>query len=65
MTTKQELKGDWKTVAGNVKEKFGQITDDELRQVEGNAEQLACQLVPIVSPSQLGETVGCAKRLSC
>jgi uncharacterized protein YjbJ (UPF0337 family)/ElaB/YqjD/DUF883 family membrane-anchored ribosome-binding protein len=40
MTTKQELEGDWNTIAGNVKEKYGQITDDELRQVEGNADQL-------------------------
>ncbi|MCA9132548.1 MAG: CsbD family protein [Planctomycetales bacterium] len=40
MATKQELKGDWNTIAGNVKEKYGEITDDELRQVEGNAEQL-------------------------
>lgn len=40
MTTKQELKGDWNTVAGTVKEKYGQISDQELKQVEGNMDQL-------------------------
>lgn len=40
MTTKQELKGDWKSIARSVKEKYGQITDNELSQVEGNAEKL-------------------------
>ncbi len=29
MATKQELKGDWNTVAGNVKEKFGEVSDNE------------------------------------
>ncbi|QDT04763.1 hypothetical protein K227x_31590 [Rubripirellula lacrimiformis] len=40
MATRQELQGDWNTVVGNVKEKYGEITDAELLQVEGNADQL-------------------------
>lgn len=40
MTTKQKLEGDWNIVAGNVKEKYGEITDDELRDVEGKSDQL-------------------------
>ena len=40
MITKQEISGKWKTVTGAVKEKYGQITDDELSQVEGDTEQL-------------------------
>ncbi len=40
MATKQELKGDWNQVAGSVKEKFGQFTDDELREAEGNSQKL-------------------------
>lgn len=40
MTTKQEIKGDWNSIAGRVKEKYGEITDDELRQVDGNTDRL-------------------------
>ncbi len=40
MATKQELKGDWNTIVGSIKAKYGQITDDELRQVEGNVDKL-------------------------
>tara|TARA_R110002049_G_scaffold305056_1_gene501032 strand:+ start:79507 stop:79953 length:447 start_codon:yes stop_codon:yes gene_type:complete len=40
MATKEELKGNWNTVVGAVKEKYGEISDDELAQVEGNVDQL-------------------------
>ncbi|TWT65027.1 CsbD family protein [Allorhodopirellula solitaria] len=40
MVTKQEASGQWKSIHGSVKEKYGQITDDELLQVEGDQEQL-------------------------
>ncbi|QEG42014.1 CsbD family protein [Roseimaritima ulvae] len=40
MVTKQELSGSWNKVVGTVKEKYGQISDNELRQVEGNVDQL-------------------------
>ncbi|QDT90811.1 CsbD family protein [Gimesia algae] len=41
MATKVELSGKWKTIAGAVKKKYGQITDNDLKQVEGNLDQLA------------------------
>lgn len=41
MVTKQELSGKWNTIAGAVKEKYGQITDNDLKQVEGDLNQLA------------------------
>lgn len=40
MPNQQEMKGQWNSIRGSVKEKYGQITDDELSQVEGNQEQL-------------------------
>tara|TARA_R100001132_G_scaffold23561_1_gene22051 strand:+ start:2843 stop:3301 length:459 start_codon:yes stop_codon:yes gene_type:complete len=41
MTNKKELGGKWKTIAGEVKKKYGQITDNDLKQVEGNLDRLA------------------------
>lgn len=40
MATKQETAGQWKTLVGAVKEKYGQITDNELSQLNGNVDQL-------------------------
>ncbi|HZP64886.1 MAG TPA: CsbD family protein [Rudaea sp.] len=36
-----KIKGQWKQLAGKLKEKWGKLTDDELRQAEGNSEYLA------------------------
>lgn len=36
--------GRWKQMKGQAKEWWGQLTDDELDQVEGNAEKLAGML---------------------
>lgn len=41
MVTKQELSGKWKSIAGSVKQKYGQITDNDLKEVEGDLNQLA------------------------
>lgn len=41
MVTRQELSGKWNTIAGSVKERYGQITDNDLKQVEGDLNQLA------------------------
>lgn len=35
------LKGQWKQVVGRAKESWGKLTDDELLQVEGNAQRLS------------------------
>lgn len=40
MMTKEQAQGNWKSIVGAVKEKFGQITGDELTSVEGNLDKL-------------------------
>lgn len=40
MATKQELSGKWNQVTGKVKEKYGQITDNDLSRVNGDINQL-------------------------
>tara|TARA_R100000027_G_scaffold63666_1_gene56529 strand:- start:2933 stop:3139 length:207 start_codon:yes stop_codon:yes gene_type:complete len=34
------LKGKWKQMSGSAKEKWGKLTDDELRQIDGETERL-------------------------
>ncbi|MGM0415129.1 MAG: CsbD family protein [Bacillota bacterium] len=34
------LKGKWNQLKGDVKNKWGKLTDDDLKQVEGNREKL-------------------------
>ena len=34
------LKGKWKEIKGEVKQKWGKLTDDDLAQVEGKEEEL-------------------------
>jgi uncharacterized protein YjbJ (UPF0337 family) len=36
----QEMRGDWNQVKGKVKQNWGQLTDDELSEVEGNIDGL-------------------------
>jgi uncharacterized protein YjbJ (UPF0337 family) len=33
---KDELKGKWRQLRGQIKRKWGQLTDDELDQIDGN-----------------------------
>jgi uncharacterized protein YjbJ (UPF0337 family) len=40
MISKERLDGNWNRVTGAVREKFAQITGDDLERVQGNAEQL-------------------------
>lgn len=40
MITKEHAQGNWKSIVGAVKEKFSQITGDELTGVEGNLDKL-------------------------
>jgi uncharacterized protein YjbJ (UPF0337 family) len=35
-----QVAGQWKQVKGNVKEKFGKLTDDDLTQIAGKRDQL-------------------------
>jgi uncharacterized protein YjbJ (UPF0337 family) len=34
------IAGQWKQLSGRIKEKWGKLTDDDLRQAEGNTEYL-------------------------
>lgn len=38
------ISGNWKQFTGKVKEKWGQLTDDDLTAIEGKQEQLAGKL---------------------
>lgn len=40
MASQEKLSGDWHSVVGKVKEKFGQITNDDLSKIQGNMDQL-------------------------
>ena len=40
MITAQQLQGNWSTIRGKVKEKWGQLTDDDLQVASGNVDQL-------------------------
>jgi len=40
MATKQESMGQWKALTGAVKQKYGQITENELTQLNGSVDQL-------------------------
>ena len=35
------IAGQWKQLAGKIKEKWGKLTDDDIKRVEGNSEYLA------------------------
>ncbi|MCO8124904.1 CsbD family protein [Stieleria sp. TO1_6] len=41
MVTKQEVSGKWDAIVGSVKQKYGQITDMDLKRVEGDLNKLA------------------------
>jgi uncharacterized protein YjbJ (UPF0337 family) len=34
-----QIQGNWKQVKGKIKEKWGDLTDDDLTKIEGNREQ--------------------------
>jgi len=40
MATKLELKGNWNEVKGKLKQKYGQLTDDDLAFSEGKEDEL-------------------------
>jgi uncharacterized protein YjbJ (UPF0337 family) len=39
-----EIKGNWKTTTGQLKSKWGKLTDDDLQQIDGKREELAGRL---------------------
>ncbi|WP_242107187.1 CsbD family protein [Luteimonas aquatica] len=36
-----KIKGQWKQIVGKVKEKWGKLTDDDLKVAEGNSDYVA------------------------
>ena len=40
MITRQEIEGQWNQVKGQVQERWGELTDDDLYQARGSADQL-------------------------
>lgn len=42
--TWDKIKGNWKQFTGSVRERWGELTDDEVTQMEGEREQLAGKL---------------------
>ncbi len=38
--TKLEIKGNWNVTKGKIKQKWGQLTDDDLQYAEGKSEEL-------------------------
>jgi uncharacterized protein YjbJ (UPF0337 family) len=41
---KDQLAGTWHQIRGKVKEQWGKLTDDDLKQLEGHAERLVGKL---------------------
>ena len=40
MINQQVMQGSWTELKGQIKERWGQLTDDELTEVQGNAQRL-------------------------
>lgn len=41
---KDVIKGKWQEMKGQVKQKWGKLTDDDIRQIEGNYDELSGKL---------------------
>jgi len=41
MMNEDRIAGQWKQLAGKIKEKWGKLTDDDLTRADGNSEYLA------------------------
>ncbi len=39
-----EIKGNWTMVSGQLKSKWGKLTDDDVKQIDGKREELAGRL---------------------
>lgn len=40
MVTKQQVSGSWRELIGGIKQRWGELTDDDLTRVEGDLDQL-------------------------
>lgn len=39
-STEEKISGNWKQMKGKIKERWGELTDDDLRKAEGRSDQL-------------------------
>jgi len=44
MSTKLQIKGNWNEIKGKLKQKYGQLTDDDLTFTEGKEDELLGRL---------------------
>jgi uncharacterized protein YjbJ (UPF0337 family) len=44
MSTKLDIKGNWNEIKGKLKQKYGQLTDDDLTFTEGKEDELLGRL---------------------
>lgn len=44
MSTKLQIKGNWNEIKGKLKQKYGQLTDDDLTFAQGKEEELLGRL---------------------
>jgi len=44
MSTKLQIKGNWNEIKGKLKQKYGQLTDDDLTFAEGKEDELLGRL---------------------
>jgi uncharacterized protein YjbJ (UPF0337 family) len=44
MSTKLEIKGNWNEIKGKLKQKYGQLTDDDLTFAQGKEDELLGRL---------------------
>jgi len=52
MMDKLEIKGNWNQIKGKLKEKYGQLTDDDLTYVEGKEDQLLGKLQEVTGQTR-------------
>ena len=52
------IEGNWKETKGRIKEKWGQLTDDDLTQVNGKRDQLEGKISAALRPRQRYGTKG-------
>ena len=56
MTTKLQVKGSWNEVKGKLKQKYGQLTDDDLSFAEGKEDELLGRLQRRLGKSNEGSS---------
>lgn len=50
--TADKIKGNWNTIKGKIKQKYGQVTDDDLAYTEGKEDELLGRLQKKIGKSK-------------